>query len=161
LLGGSSKNAKYELQDAKNIRKITDNICDKMKANLLVSTSRRTDDFIVDELESGNSNVKYLFKWQKDKKNPYLAILKDADFIIVTGDSIAMCCEACGFGKPVYIYSNKNICSKKHLKFQENLFKLGYASELSDDISILSSRKTKKLDEISKINKKIKEYFKF
>jgi mitochondrial fission protein ELM1 len=157
LLGGSSKSAKFKLQDALKIRKITDKLCQNMKANLLVTSSRRTDQFIIDEMQRGNKNIKYFFKWEKEAKNPYLAILKSADYIIATGDSISMCCEICGLGKPVYIYANKDICSPKHLDFQDSLFTGGFAMKLTDDLDTLNIENGNKLDETNKIIPRIKK----
>ncbi len=157
LLGGSSKNKKFQLEDAKNIRNIADKLCQNMKASLIITSSRRTDQFIIDEMEKNNQNIKYFFKWQKDLENPYLAILKTADYIIATGDSISMCCEICNLEKPVYIYSNDNFCSKKHLKFHEDLFKNSFAMKLEGNLRKLDSTKLEKLDEINKISSKIKK----
>lgn len=157
LLGGSSKDKKFLPQDAKDLRKITDKICKNMGANLIVTSSRRTDQFIIDEIKKNNSNIKYFFEWRKDKANPYFAILQNSDYIIATGDSISMCCEICTLGKPVYIYSNENFCSKKHLELHENLFNGKFAVKLEDDLGKLSSKNLKKLDEMSKISEKIQK----
>ena len=140
LIGGSSKNAKFNQSDIVNFKNVINNISNNMKANLLVTTSRRTDDFITDEL-SKLDNISYFFKWQEQKENPYYAILKAADYIITTGDSISMCCEAINFQKPLYIYLGNNLCSKKHLLFHKNLFKFTNAKELSNNLNILKETK--------------------
>lgn len=160
LLGGSSKNAQFKLEDAQNIREITDNLCKNMKANLIVTSSRRTDQFIIDEINRDNKNIKYFFEWKKDAPNPYLAILKDADFIIATGDSISMCCEICYLGKPVYIYFSENICSKKHLKFLQELFVGNFAFPLTKDLQKLPKKKLNKLNEVAKIAAVIRKQLK-
>ncbi len=160
LVGGSSKNAQFKMDDALKIRKITDKLCQNMNAGLMVTTSRRTDQFIIDSLKKKNENIKYFFQWEENKENPYKAILQAADYIIVTGDSIAMCCEACYVGKPVYVYSNDNICSRKHLKFQKTLFDNGFASKLTYDLEEFDRKKVNKLDEISKILPEIKKILK-
>ena len=160
LIGGSSKNSQFKLEDAQNLRNITDKLCKNMKANLLVTTSRRTDKFIIDEIKKDNKNIKYFFEWKKDAPNPYFAILNTADYIIATGDSITMCCEICYLGKPAYIYSNKNICSKKHLKFLNDLFVGNFAIKLSCDLEELGKKKLNKLDEVNKLKAKIKERLK-
>jgi mitochondrial fission protein ELM1 len=159
LLGGSSKSAKFKVDDARNIRKITDNLCKSMNASLLVTTSRRTDGFINEQMQKDNKYIKYYFKWSLKKDNPYLAILKAADYVIVTGDSVSMCCEVCSLGKPVYIYSKSNFCSKKHLNLHEDLFDKSYAKRLNDDTATLCQDVTPQLNELDKVVQHIIKIF--
>lgn len=156
LLGGSSKNKKFSIKDAVFLRHKTDEICQNMQASLLVTTSRRTDQFLIDTIKQNNKNIKYFFHWSEDKKNPYQDILKTADYFIVTGDSISMISECCFINKPTYIYTNSRICSKKHQYFTQNLLQLGFAHKLTQDLQKLSAKKMKKLDETSRVLSKIK-----
>jgi mitochondrial fission protein ELM1 len=150
LLGGSSKKKKFSKEDAVSFRKICNNVTNNMKANLLILNSRRTDDFIISDFEN-NLNCNYKFFKYNAKKNPYLAILQDADYIIATGDSVSMCSEISSLDKPIYIFSEKSFCSAKHLKFHQNLFDNNYAKKLDDSIEILENYDRNILDETTNI----------
>ena len=50
--------------------------------------------------------------------------------IIVTGDSVSMCCEACGTGKPVFVFTGRHWLTRKHIRFIATLYKNGYAAAL-------------------------------
>lgn len=164
LLGGSSRNAKFKEKDALEIRQIIDRLCKNMKANLLVTSSRRTDEFLIKEVVKNNKDIKYLFDYSKESlkknfKNPYQVILQEADFIITTGDSISMCSEVCQLGKPVYIYTNSRICSKKHLNFHKNLFKNKFATKLLSDVDYLIKNNKNKLSEITNVTSQISDKY--
>ena len=62
-----------------------------------------------------------------------MGYLACADNIIATGDSVSMCCEACGTGKPVFIFTGKGWLTPKHLRFVDSLTSGGYAAVLSQD----------------------------
>ncbi|RYE12832.1 MAG: hypothetical protein EOP34_10060, partial [Rickettsiales bacterium] len=95
---------------------------------------------------------------ESNESNPYFAILSYADHIIVTGDSISMCSDACFTGKPVYIYFDKRLCSVKHIKFHNELYNSNFARNF-DNIYIDNQLNFKKLDEKKRITDIIK--FKF
>ena len=162
LVGGSSKKGNFDAQIAQDLGKVVSNISNNMKANLLVLNSRRTGEEITEildqNLQCSDSQTKRFFKWQAANwQNPYLAVLKAADFIIVTGDSISMCSEICSLGKPVYIFNPEKICSKKHLRFHQNLFDQKFAKKLEKTAVKLENYPQKKLDETSKIAREILE----
>jgi mitochondrial fission protein ELM1 len=79
-----------------------------------------------------------------------------ADHIVVTGDSISMCSEACTTGKPTYIYAPDNYLSKKHQIFVDQLFKSKRAHPLS---SHADSTEYTPLNDASHVAEKIKELF--
>ena len=55
--------------------------------------------------------------------------------LIVTGDSVSMCCEACGTGKKVQIYSGKKWLDAKHKRFLDKMFSRKLAFPLGAEIS--------------------------
>jgi len=119
LIGGDNKHGKFTKKNAEQfINKI------KGQGSLIVTVSRRTPSFIKEMLIKNNIEISEM---------PYLEILSKAEKIIVTGDSIAMCAESCGTGKPVYIFAPSN-ASKKHMHFINSLYKKGYARELGDKL---------------------------
>jgi len=154
LIGGSSKNNKFTENDIINLKNIINKISNNMKAKIIATTSRRTDDLTIKEL-SKLDNISYFFKWQAGAENPYYAILATADYIITTGDSISMCCEAVNYNKPLYIYLGSNLCSKKHLLFHKKLFELTNSKELTIDIDILENIDQKLRFNFTKIIDKI------
>lgn len=81
----------------------------KTNGFLLVTTSRRTEDFIKDILKKQIAcTPHYIHDWTKEKEqgteNPYLQMLSTADRIIVTADSISMMSDALATGKPTFTY---------------------------------------------------------
>ncbi|HEY9163603.1 MAG TPA: ELM1/GtrOC1 family putative glycosyltransferase, partial [Magnetovibrio sp.] len=99
--------------------------------SLLVTTSRRSSpeatEALLQAIDGVPANV---FKWGDEGENPYMAYLAMADHIIVTGDSVSMCSEACAPGVPVYIFAPKKLTAHKHAKLHQDLYKGGYAKPL-------------------------------
>lgn len=101
LIGGKSKTHKlakpqhdFHIKTAKDIL--------GMGKSLLITTSRRTPDWVIEDyqrLESDHDHV-WLHTGQGD--NPYFAFLGGAEQIFVTEDSTNMLTEACATGKPVF-----------------------------------------------------------
>ena len=71
-----------------------------------------------------------LSKWGDAGDNPYFGYLARADHIIVTGDSVSMCSEACATPKPVYIFAPKALIGDKHARLHDGLYAKGYARPL-------------------------------
>ena len=87
------------------------------------------------------------------KKIPYLKIISFAKAIIVTSDSVSMVTEACSSGKSTYIIKIPSK-SKKFSLFIKNLIDLKLACYLKKSISL--KKKTKTLNDIDEVIKKIK-----
>ena len=54
----------------------------------------------------------------------------DVRVVVITGDSVSMCSEACATGKPVYIFAPDGSVSYKHNRLHQELFRLGHARNL-------------------------------
>jgi mitochondrial fission protein ELM1 len=148
LVGGSSKDAVFDEESALKLAKIASKICNQMKAILIVLTSRRTGPKITGIIKSNLDCKNQFFSWdQVATKNPYLGILGYSDFFIVTADSVSMCSECCSTGRPVYIFDNKKISSKKHKRFYQDLFAKNYARMLDDNLMTLQDFGQKKLSQ--------------
>lgn len=152
LVGGSSNKTKFTVDSAIKLAQTASEIANKMKATLLILNSRRTGDELTNAIKSNlKCNFKF-FDWREMKdKNPYLAILGDADFFIISGDSVSMISECCSTGKPVYIFDEKEISSKKHRKFHRDLIAENYARELSGGEKELENFAPKKLWETKRV----------
>jgi uncharacterized protein len=128
IVGGSTKDSPFTLEMAKTfvqkVRQIP-------HGSFLVTTSRRTPEEVVSYMEKELSGEKcFFYKGQADMENPYFGLLSWADTVVVTGDSISMCAEACATGKPVYIFTESMRISEKHQRFHQELYSLGKAAPL-------------------------------
>ena len=122
IIGGNTKNAVFTADMA---REVTGRAIEATKAvdgSLLVTTSRRTgpqnEESIAQML--GSSGVAYhLHDWSSDAENPYFGYLALADMIIVTADSVSMCCEAAAAPGGVYIYAPDGLASPRHQRLHQ------------------------------------------
>ncbi len=130
LIGGDHN--RYKLT-SKIISEIFDYINKKLKnkGTILISTSRRTNNKVIDYINSlkiSYSNIKQIYHPNRQKKNnPVINFLKTCEEVVVTGDSMSMVSEACELKKPVRIFYNKSICSPKQINFCKNIINNKYA----------------------------------
>ncbi len=157
IIGGSIKKHPFSLDNALQLAQATKRLKEKEGGSLLITTSRRTgidaQNLIMDTLKDIPN---YAYLWGAKGKNPYLGFLSCADNLIVTGDSVSMCCEATATQKPLRIFTGNNWLTEKHLKFVQSLYqqkiahdifstediikqehKLDVAKEIADKISLL------------------------
>jgi mitochondrial fission protein ELM1 len=151
LVGGSSKNGKFTSDHAKELGILANNLAKKTGGSLLITSSRRTGDEQRVILEQQLYVPYNFYYFGATGPNPYLGYLALADYIIVTGDSVAMASEACFTGKPVYIYSPDNITGNKHRKFQQQLFTKNLAKPLMSNEPLIDFVPDNRLDETSRI----------
>jgi len=125
-VGGSTASRRFTAADA---RALTES-CRALPGSLLVVTSRRTGAEAEAALDGD-----WMHRWQAGEDSPYLALLALADRIVVTGDSMSMCCEACGNGGPVHIYGPDHLVEPKHALLHQALYRGGYARPFGADPS--------------------------
>jgi len=121
-------------------------------ASVLVTTSRRTGDaasHLLNEIKVPS----FTFKWGDEGENPYFGFLALSDVLIVTGDSVSMCSEACATGKTVYIYAPEGMISDKHHRMVTSLYEGGYAKPFDGKFDLTVGRK---LDTTHEIIEKIR-----
>lgn len=132
IIGGSIKKHPFTAENAEALALQVKKIKEKDGGSLLITTSRRTGEkaekLIMQQLQT-IPNYSYL--WGNKGENPYLGFLACADNLIVTGDSVSMCCEATAAGKPLAIFTGNNWLTPKHLRFVQSLYDKGYAEDLS------------------------------
>lgn len=134
IIGGSIKKHPFTLENAEILAQTVKKIKDKSGGSLLITTSRRTGKPAEQLIISSLSHIpQYTYLWNTQGDNPYLGFLACADNLIVTGDSVSMCCEATAAQKQLLIFTGKNWLTKKHLKFVQSLYDNGYALELNTD----------------------------
>lgn len=153
IIGGSSKKTEFTKNSVIKLTQIASKIAKEMHAKLLVINSRRTRDELTDAIKSALHGDFKLYDWKKIKsdENPFLAILGYSDFFIVSGDSVSMISESCSTGKPVYIFDEKNISTKKHRKFHHDLFSQNYAKKIDEKTCLLENFSSKKLNETKRV----------
>ena len=133
IIGGAIKGKPFSLENAKSLGENVAKIIKKTGGSILITSSRRTGKkaelVILKELEGFPV---YTYLWGEQKENPFLGFLACAERIIVTGDSVSMCSEACGTGKQVLIFEGKDWLTPKHLRFVKSLYDGKYAIPLED-----------------------------
>ena len=130
LVGGSTKNRIFSLKMANELADLSSNIARNTGGSLLIATSPRTGivaEYFINKITAPAKT----FKWGNPGENPYQGFLALADAIIVTGDSMSMCSEACFSKKPVYIYAPRKLITQKHKRLHDELFSLGLAKPFS------------------------------
>lgn len=133
IIGGSIKKRPFSIENANDLGLAVKDIKQKEGGSLLITTSRRTGKEAEQKILSHLTGIPcYTYLWGDNGANPYLGFLACADNIIVTGDSVSMCCEATATHKPLKIFTGKNWLTPKHLRFVDSLFKKQYASDIKD-----------------------------
>ena len=134
IVGGAIKGHPFSLENAEWLGRAVKEFKQEFGGAVLITDSRRTgkaaQDIIMNELSAVPA---YTYLWGEDKENPFIGFLACCDNIIVTGDSVTMCCEACGTGKPVYIFEGDDWLSHKHQRFVASLYRSGYAFPLEEN----------------------------
>ena len=133
IVGGDTKRKKFTPDMARELGERAAKLAGDAGGSLLVTTSRRSSPeataALLEVLGDVPANV---FKWGDEGENPYMGYLAQADHIIVTGDSVSMCSEACATGRPVYIFAPKKLTVHKHAKLHQDLYAKGFARPLQD-----------------------------
>jgi len=135
LVGGDigDKRRVFSQKTAADLGARVNRIADKMNGSILVSMSARTSHECKNIICSKITVPSYVYDPKSTLgDNPYFGILGSVDYIIVTADSISMCCEAASSGKPVYIYYDESIVESSHAEIVNNLVKCGCARLLND-----------------------------
>lgn len=134
IIGGAIKKSPFTNDNAQRLAELTKKLKEKDGGSLLITTSRRTgknaENIIMQQLKHIPN---YAYLWGNTNENPYLGFLACADNLIVTGDSVSMCCEATATNKPLQIFTGDNWLTPKHLRFVDSLYAAGYATPLSID----------------------------
>lgn len=137
IVGGATKNKPFTVEMAKELATKANLLREKLgKGSFLVTTSRRTGKQQEQVLRENLSEPKYFYGWgNTSEENPYFGFLALSDYIIVTGDSVSMCSEACASDASVYIYAPKGSVGKKHELLHQCLYQGQYAQPLTDEVS--------------------------
>jgi len=104
LLGGPTQHMAFDERVAGEIAGKLQAFAAKAGGALLITTSPRSPESLPGILARDIIAPHFLHAWRADADNPYLALLAEADQVVVTSDSISMVADAAAFGKPMLIY---------------------------------------------------------
>ena len=156
VVGGPTRQGEYTPSDWRELIRHATALAGN--GSLLITTSRRTPKEATGLFAPLITTPHLLHRWDTDKDNPYLGLLGCADGIIVTGDSLSMCTEACVSGKPVYIFANPMVAPAKHRALHHELYKRGMARPL-DVNATLDWVHTPPLDDAALVADEIRKRF--
>lgn len=154
LIGGSTRRRKFTDAMAVRLCQSVHAAVEKCDGSILATTSRRTG-AVVETVAATLIDRTMLYRWDRPGDNPYLGFLASADAIVVTGESVSMCSEACATGKPVYIFAPSELIAPKHARLHRRLFDGGYAQPFEGYIDL--EWKLSKLDVTADIVDAIKQ----
>jgi len=120
LVGGTARGAEYEDADFTALAAYASAEAERLNGSLMIASSPRTGERGEERIQSMLTAPHLFYRWGKGE-NPYGGFLALADVVIVTGDSVSMCSEACATGKPVYIFMPPHL-SKSNQEFRQALF---------------------------------------
>lgn len=153
IVGGATKKAPFTDEMARSLASC---VLAMEPASLLITTSRRTPQSVIEILQRMFPKDKtFFYKFGDKGENPYFGLLAWGSKIIVTGDSMSMCSEACAAGVPVYIFAPDGTMGKKHALFHQQLYKSGYATPLGSGTTAFGGR----LNAAEEVALKIKSMF--
>ncbi len=159
IVGGATKDKPFTPDMAVDLANRAKALSEKLGGgSFLVTTSRRTGEKQEKIIRDALPEPKFFYGWgNKEIENPYFGFLALADHIIVTGDSVSMCSEACAADAPVYIYAPQGMVGKKHALLHQELYRNGYAVELVKDPEPVTQNEHKRLNVAGEIAARIKE----
>jgi mitochondrial fission protein ELM1 len=135
LVGGDNNFGPFTTNHAKQLAKSVNHLLESCGGSALISTSRRTSPEAAEMVRETIKAPNYFYDVDSEDENPYFGFLSAADALVVGGDSVSMCSEACSTGKSVYIFKAHGMLSQKHLRFVRQLIAEGLAQDLNKNIT--------------------------
>lgn len=158
LVGGGTRRHAFTLDHARRLAERVAALAGALGAAVMMTTSRRTPARVRDLLIEALA-PRHRHDWGAPGDNPYLGYLALADAIVVTGDSTAMCTEACASGHPVLIEAAAGAGRRKHRALHARLYALGCAAPLADALAAgaLPAGRGPRLDDAGTVAAAIRE----
>lgn len=138
LVGGATRRQIFEVYTATELGRLAGEMTRRAGGSLFVTTSRRTGDLsdaVLAGISESGIRPAMFHRWNDEGGNPYRGILALADGLIVTGDSVSMCTEACAATAPLFIYAPSGLVTAKHVRFHEELYSAGYAKPFTGEFA--------------------------
>jgi uncharacterized protein len=130
IVGGATKNRPFSVEMARALGERVAELAAGRGGSLLLTTSRRTGAAQEAALAALLPEPRWLHLFGQGGDNPYFGFLGLADAVIVTGDSVSMCCEACASAAPVFIWAPEGWAAPKHARLHAQLYAAGLARPL-------------------------------
>lgn len=135
IVGGATGRRPFSPELARDLGEKTAALAAQVSGSVLISTSRRTGREAEAALLAAIPEPRFVYRWGDGGENPYFAYLGLADVVVVTGDSMSMCSEACATPGPVYIFAPPGWASPKHERLHAELYAQGMARPLGEAFS--------------------------
>jgi uncharacterized protein len=104
LLGGPTQHMAFDEVVARKLARDLQSMAERTGGALLITTSPRSPAGLKAVFEQTISAPHFLFEFQAEADNPYLALLALSDGAIVTSDSASMIADVAAFERPLMIY---------------------------------------------------------
>ncbi|MGE3476829.1 MAG: mitochondrial fission ELM1 family protein [Rhodospirillaceae bacterium] len=127
IVGGATHRKPFPADLARTLAAEVSRIAEREGGAVLLASSRRTGAAAERAMKAAVSVPHHAFFWSAGGDNPYFGYLALADAIVVTGDSVSMCSEACATSAPVYIYAPDGMVVPKHARLHRHLYDGGFA----------------------------------
>lgn len=135
LVGGDTRAFAFSDEMATELGENVSAAVADLGGSLLVTTSRRTRPKTAEALLNAVRVPRFVHLWAPESESPFFAFLALCDQVVVTGDSVSMCTEACTSGKPVYIFAPSEMNSQKHQRLVSILFDEDFARPFDGHLS--------------------------
>lgn len=164
LLGGDSDGYKLPDESVKNVLQGICDISDKLNADILATTSRRTSreaELLTKDILGESKNCKLLvIANEKNIDGAVPGILGLSDVVIVSGESVSMVSEAVTSGKEVLVFELPD--KQKHKKIIQGLqadgfLKIIQADKAGEEIAKIWSNRSGKHPSAGTISCKIRD----
>ena len=148
LIGGSSRNYIFNRRTVEDLTSKLKNLESNNKIKVIILSSRRTDQFIVNYLnnEFGDAHIMW-----NEKYNPYIALLGLSKFIICTSDSVSMISEAIYSKKPVFVYRLRSFKNNNRIeKFIDSVLEKGLVKLIPNSIEEFTHNYKNETEEVAR-----------
>ena len=127
VVGGATRSQPFPPDRAGEMGRRVYKMAAELGGSILLTTSRRTGIAAERALDQSVPEPRKAFFWSQGGENPYMGFLALSDAIVVTGDSVSMCSEACASRSPVYIFAPEDMTTQKHKRLHQELYDLKLA----------------------------------
>lgn len=160
IVGGATHSKPFPADLARDLGARVSCMAAAAGGSVLFASSRRTGADAEGALISALTVPHHAFLWSRGGDNPYFGFLALADAIVVTGDSVSMCSEACATAAPVYIYAPEGMVAAKHARLHRHLYDATFARPFDGTFTPLAHPPLNAADEIAhKIEELIRRHF--
>jgi len=156
IVGGATRKRPFPVEMAQVLGRRVAELASEAGGSVLLTTSRRTGPEQERALAELLPEPRWLHLFGQGGDNPYFGFLALADAIVVTGDSVSMCCEAAASAAPVFLWAPEGWVAAKHARLHQSLYGLGVARPL-DGVTSFQAWERPRLDAAGDIAQAIRE----